>query len=157
MSRREGEAMLDRVAPKYGIKFSWNGLCSSAMDSLRLVLWAQTLGKNEEFMAALGWRHHGEDQQLANHQVLLDAAEEAGLDRQEAKKVLDSGSFRKDLAEASSSWLRKTMTSAGRGSYVSGIPLLIFRCGWMEESLQGSVPQADIEKVLMKLEAQFIR
>lgn len=96
MSRREGEAMLDRVAPKYGIKFSWNGLCSSAMDSLRLVLWAQTLGKNEEFMAALGWRHHGEDQQLANHQVLLDAAEEAGLDRQEAKKVLDSGSFRKE-------------------------------------------------------------
>jgi len=157
ISRREGEAMLDRVGPQYGIKFSWNGMCSSAMDSLRLVLWAQTLGKSEEFMAALGWRHHGEDQQLANHQVLLDAAEEAGLNRHEAQKVLDSQRFRKELAESSSTWMRKTMTPAGRGVYMSGIPVLIFRSGWMEEKLQGSVPQSEIEQVLLKLEAQYNR
>jgi len=29
------------------LRFSWNGMCSSAMDSLRLVIWAQTLGKSE--------------------------------------------------------------------------------------------------------------
>eukprot|EP00913_Durusdinium_trenchii_P002035 g1881.t1 len=46
-ARREGEALLDRVAQKYDITYSWTGRCSSAMDSLRLVLWAQSLGKNE--------------------------------------------------------------------------------------------------------------
>ncbi|CAK9107649.1 DSBA domain-containing protein [Durusdinium trenchii] len=105
-------------------------------------------------MAALGWRHHGEDQELANHQVLLDAAAEAGLDREEARKVLDSKRFSQELAESSRTWLRKTMSPSGFGM-VSGIPVLIFRAPWRsEEILQGSVPQSDIEQLLRKLEVQ---
>ncbi|CAJ1349010.1 unnamed protein product [Effrenium voratum] len=146
--------MLDRVGKKYGIQFSWNGMCSSALDSLRLVLWAQTKGKNEELMAALGWRHHGNDQQLANHEVLLASAAEAGLDPREAKEVLNSRRFEKELLESSTQWTRKTVTPAGQGMLVSGIPVLIFRSGGCQETLQGSVPQSEVEAALARLEAQ---
>eukprot|EP00439_Symbiodinium_sp_Y106_P037566 s6677_g4.t1 len=78
-------------------------------------------------MAALGWRHHSEDQQLANHQVLLDSVAEAGLDKAEAKKVLESTRFQRELQECSSLWLRKTLAPAGYGVMVSGIPVLVFR------------------------------
>ncbi|CAE7862479.1 unnamed protein product, partial [Symbiodinium sp. KB8] len=122
-ARKKGEEMLNRIGPKYGIQFSWNGTSSSAMDSLRLLLWAQSQGKNEELMAALGWRHHSEDQQLANHKVLLDSVAEAGLDKAEAKKVLESTRFQRELQECSSLWLRKTLAPAGYGVMVSGIPV----------------------------------
>ncbi|CAE7487500.1 unnamed protein product [Symbiodinium sp. CCMP2456] len=154
--------MLNRIGPKYGIQFSWNGTSSSAMDSLRLLLWAQSQGKNEELMAALGWRHHSEDQQLANHKVLLDSVEEAGLDKAEAKKVLESTRFQRELQECSSLWLRKTLAPAGYGVMVSGIPVLVFRPAQQdgrqrlqEEILRGSIPQSDVDRVLQRLEASI--
>lgn len=157
MAREQGEAMLNRVGPMYGVKYSWDSRCSSAFDSLRLVLWAQSHGKNEEFMAAIGWRHFGEDKQLSDRQELLAAVEEAGLDRQEAEQVLDRGGFQRELQETTGHWLAKTMVDAGGGMMVSGIPVLIFKSTnpkqKTEEKLHGSIPQHDIEAALRKLEA----
>lgn len=156
-ARKQGEAMLNRVGPMYGVKYSWDSRCSSAFDSLRLVLWAQSQGKNEEFMAAIGWRHFGEDKQLADRQELLAAAEEAGLDRQQAEQVIDRGRFQRELAETTNHWLAKTMVDAGGGMMVSGIPVLIFKSTnprqKTEDKLHGSIPQHDIEAALRRLEA----
>eukprot|EP00930_Biecheleria_cincta_P033934 TRINITY_DN23484_c0_g1_i1.p2 TRINITY_DN23484_c0_g1~~TRINITY_DN23484_c0_g1_i1.p2 ORF type:complete len:161 (+),score=43.61 TRINITY_DN23484_c0_g1_i1:1146-1628(+) len=157
MARQQGEAMLNRVGPMYGVKYSWDSRCSSAIDSLRLVLWAQSQGKNEELMAALGWRHFGEDQQLADRQVLLAAVEEAGLDRQQAEQMLDRGGYNQELASVSAYWLGQTMVDAGGGMVVSGIPVLIFKSTnpkqRSQEKLHGSIPQHDIEAALRRLEA----
>lgn len=85
----------------YDVKYCWTGMTSSALDSLRLVLWAQSQGLNEEFMAALGWRHFGHGMQLADHSVLADAAAEAGLSRFGALTVLRSKTLMKELEEVS--------------------------------------------------------
>lgn len=154
---RAGEHHLDSVAPAYGVKYSWRGLSSSAMDSLRLVLWAQSLGKNEEFMAALGWRHFSDDAELADHKVLIEAAGEAGLSREEAAQVLASNRFAHELQSGAQTWGYKTTqrTPFGGGFEAGGIPVLLFRTEnpRLEEKLQGSVPQHEVEAVLRKLEA----
>ena len=61
-------------------------------------------------MTALGHLHHGEDKQLADHSVLLDAAAAAGLEREEASKVLKSNRFASDVRKSEMKWMRKMMT-----------------------------------------------
>lgn len=154
-ARREGENLLSVIGPEYGIKYSWDGYCSSAMDSLRLVLFAQSKGKNEEFMSALGWRHFGRDAKLSERSVLLDAAEEAGLSRKEAQDILEWGRFAKELRECSDQWGEKAVISVDQFHKAAAIPLLRFKVSGVlsgEESCHGSVPQAEIERILRRLE-----
>ena len=42
---------------QHNVSFSFDGAVTNTRDSLRLVLWAQSLGRNEQLMTALGWRH----------------------------------------------------------------------------------------------------
>lgn len=153
-ARRVGENLLNVVGPEYGIKYSWDGHCSSAMDSLRLVLWAQSQGKNEEFMSALGWRHFGRDAKLSERAVLLDAAEEAGLSRKGAEDVIEWGRFAKELRESIEEWQEKTMIKIDNTHAAAAIPLLCFTAPGQtsEEKCNGSVPQSEIEAVLRRLE-----
>ena len=112
-------ASLQARGAERGVAFSFDGAVTNTRDSLRLVLWAQSLGRNEQLMTALGWRHFGEDMLMADRRVLLDACEEAGLARRAAADVLDSGAFGDDVDASHTSWnqLRR----------VTGIPVIIFR------------------------------
>lgn len=143
------------LGERYDIKYCWKGMTSTAWDSLRLVLWAQTLGLNEEFMAALGWRHFGRAARLADHAVLADAAEEAGLDREQAMAVLKSERYSAELQQGMKKW-QKDITMVDTG--LSALPCFIFRSTNPEhtevERLQGSLPQSQFEEVFRKLEAQ---
>lgn len=143
------------------MKFSWTGKTSSAMDSLRLVLWAQSKGRNEEFMAALGWRHFGHGMKLADWSVLTDAAAEAGLDRVEALEVLKSRRFERDLEVDMIKFTRDRPECASIEARVSGawgaIPVFTFRTTnpsftGKAETLAGSQPQEAFEGVLERLE-----
>lgn len=150
------------VGAEYDVEYSWKGLCSSAMDSLRLVLYAQSQGLNEEFMAALGWRHFGQDGELADRRVLLGAAEEAGLPRAGAREVLDSDRYSRELVETIAAAQEETILeapgAAGAGAVMSAIPMLIFRTSSgkgkdFKEKLHGSLPQQEIEALLQRIEA----
>lgn len=149
--------MLTRVGKMYDVKYCWTGMTSPQTDSLRLVLWAQSLGLNEELMSALGWRHYGHGARLADHNVLLDAAEEAGLDRAEARAVLNSQRFSQELFELGVEYSKKTMLPGPGGeenSQMGAIPMLLFRIAGRkrEERLQGSHPQQAFEDILERLE-----
>mmetsp|Transcript_7741 Transcript_7741/g.21724 ORF Transcript_7741/g.21724 Transcript_7741/m.21724 type:complete len:146 (+) Transcript_7741:336-773(+) len=131
-------------------------MTSSALDSLRIVLWAQSLGRNEEFMAALGWRHFGHSARLADHSVIADAAEEAGLDRATALNLLDSDAYLLELSETMENFARFLVIDTS--STVGGIPMLRFRTTnprFKEDPplLQGSQPQQTVERVLEYLES----
>lgn len=143
----------------YDVKYCWTGMTSSQTDSLRLVLWAQSLGLNEELMAALGWRHYGHGRRLADHKVLLEAAEEAGLEREEAVKVLKSDMYAEELRDISEDFGRQTMIKpAGCSDNVQmgAIPMILFRVAGRpkreELRLQGSQPQTAFEHTLERLE-----
>eukprot|EP00930_Biecheleria_cincta_P071654 TRINITY_DN59127_c0_g1_i1.p2 TRINITY_DN59127_c0_g1~~TRINITY_DN59127_c0_g1_i1.p2 ORF type:complete len:181 (-),score=26.01 TRINITY_DN59127_c0_g1_i1:6-548(-) len=161
--RRMGEKMLDLVGPQYDIQYSWNGTTSSAKDSLRLVLWAQSKGKNEEFMSSLGWLHFSCDKRLADHGVLLDAVEDAGLDRQEAHRVLKSNDFTQDLQTTMENHLLDMISIGPGGAIVGGLPVFVF---WSTNPklkysqpwrLQGSQKQEDFENILMEIETTETR
>lgn len=151
--------MLNRVGKMYDVKYCWTGMTSPQTDSLRLVLWAQSEGKNEELMAAMGWRHYGHGARLADHKVLLDAAEEAGLDRAEASAVLKSHRFAEELYDTNVEWSKQTMLpnpGDAQGATMGAIPMVLFRIAGRpkktEERLQGSHPQQSFEDVLERLE-----
>ena len=86
----EDMANLMERGAKRGIEFSFDGPVTNSRDSLRLVMYAQKLGRNEELMTALGWRHFSRDALLTDRRTLLDACEEAGLARAGCAAVLDS-------------------------------------------------------------------
>mmetsp|Transcript_19117 Transcript_19117/g.40648 ORF Transcript_19117/g.40648 Transcript_19117/m.40648 type:complete len:137 (+) Transcript_19117:130-540(+) len=133
-------------------------MTSSAMDSLRMVLFAQEYGRNEEFMAALGWRHFGHGHRLVNHGVLLDAAEEAGLDRAKASAVLKGGAYEEELLKCMAEYQPKTSEDIGLGPFMGGIPMFLFttthpRFSGRALRLQGSNPQQAFEEILEQLES----
>lgn len=156
--RRVGEKMLDDVGPLYDIQYSWNGMTSPAKDSLRLVLWAQSKGKNEEFMSSLGWLHFSCDKRLADHDVLLDAVEDAGLDRQEAQQVLKSSEFTQDLQRTMENHLLDMISLGPGGVIAGGLPVFVFwstnpKLKYSEPwRLQGSQKQEAFEQILMEIE-----
>lgn len=132
-------------------------MTSSPVDSLRMVLWSQSFGFNEEFMAALGWRHFSRGQKIADHSVLADAAAEAGLDREDAMKVLKSERYTQELFAGMMNW--KKDIEVDNMSGMTAIPCFLFRTTnpkWSHkdpERLQGSTPQPMFEQVLRNLEA----
>ena len=80
---------------------------TSTFDAHRLTHYAQSLGDDEKAHKLEGLLYAAyftKNLELADHAVLLDAAEEAGLDRSETSKVLTSGKFadevRRDEAAA---------------------------------------------------------
>jgi len=161
-ARIQGQKLLDAIALQYNVKYSWEGRCSSARDSLRLVLWAQSHGRNEEFMSALGWRHFSKDLLLGDRNMLLDAVVEAGLDREEADQVLKMGCFAEEVQATIDEYQPLIFAPMdgpnGETALTLAIPMLIFcttnpRFADREpERLCGSVPQVEIEAVLRVLE-----
>ena len=113
-------ASLKERGAERGVAFSFDGAVTNTRDSLRLVLWAQSLGRNEQLMTALGWRHFGADMEMADRRVLLDACAEAGLSRTAARSILDGDAYGSEVDASHGSW------SALRR--VSGIPVVVFRC-----------------------------
>lgn len=127
LNRHDAEkdmAHLEHEAAKYNIRYSFDGALTNTRDSLRLVLWAQTLGKNEELMAALGSRHFGEDAHMADHKVLLAAVREVGLDVEEATRVLASDDWADAVMAAD---LARTELPGSRRGFL-GIPRLSLSC-----------------------------
>src|SRR5690606_29727285 len=70
----------------------------------RLAKWAETLGKEAEITENLLHNYFVEAKNVGKHEVLLAAAEAAGLPLDEARKVLGSDQFKteveQDIAQA---------------------------------------------------------
>ena len=111
---------------------------------------AQSLGRNEELMAALGWRHFGEDAPLSDPTTLLDSCVEAGLDRTAAAAVLAGDDYGDAVDASHAAWagLRK----------LQGIPLCVFNCyhPHLDVSqrlrVSGSAPAAEHARVFREIE-----
>lgn len=73
---------------RYDVKTNWQ-----PVNSQRMLLWATRQGKAEEYMKALGRKHFEEAKSASHTWTVLDAAEEAGLDRGEADAFSRQKSF----------------------------------------------------------------
>merc|ERR1712032_1017583 len=102
------------------------------------------------------------DSLLSDRNMLLDAAEEAGLNREEADQVLKIGLFAEELQETIEEYQPAIFLPMegprGDTALTLAIPMLLFytthpRFADREpERVTGSVPQSEIESVLRVLE-----
>lgn len=77
---------------RYDVKCCWQ-----PVNSQRMLLWARRFGKAEQFMDVLGRKHFEEAKSASHDWTLLDAAEEAGMDRADAEAFLETDELSGDV------------------------------------------------------------
>lgn len=76
----------------YTVKTNWQPI-----DSQRTILWAMQFGKAEAYMSRLAPKHFEECKSASHRATILDAAEEAGLDRQALRAFLETDELKAEV------------------------------------------------------------
>jgi predicted DsbA family dithiol-disulfide isomerase len=76
----------------------------NTFDAHRLLHWAGETGKQQALKHALFEAYFSKGQDLGNRDVLIEAAAQAGLDREEATEVIDSGRFAEEVRNDECFW-----------------------------------------------------
>src|SRR5947209_16946332 len=102
-----------------GIDFAFERIERSpnTLDAHRLIRWAQSAGKQNEIVERLFRRFFIEGRDIGNRAILIETAEEAGLEREVVSRLLDG--------EADKAAVREEIATAQRLG-VTGVPFLIF-------------------------------
>ncbi len=88
-----------------------DGRVYNTFDAHRLLHWARLEGRQHELKLALFEAYFTDGLSPANHAVLADAAEKAGLDRAAAADVLASGRYSEEVRSAERFWQSKGITA----------------------------------------------
>lgn len=101
----------------------------------QLLGWAQEKGLQHLLKMALLEAHFTQQQDVSDHQVLIEVAADVGLDPEAAEKVLTSGSHAEDTRAHQQFW-----TSRG----ISGVPSMIFDGRYLLTGAQGAQTYAQM-------------
>ena len=162
---KEGQSIVERLTGKYGstpaqvaanreqiraraatlgfpMAMSPEGRLYNTFDAHRLLHWAGLEGRQHELKRALLEAYHSEDQSPADHEVLIAAAQTAGLDPEAARDILSSNQFEAEVRQAEYLW-------QSRG--VTGVPSLIINERYL---ISGAQPSEAIEQALREIAAE---
>lgn len=128
-------ARLKQVAADEGLPFGYRHYTYNSRKAQELGKWAETRGKGDMFHLTAFHAYFAEGKNIAETPVLLDMAESAGLNRNEAAKVLENRTF-KDAVDAD--W------ALSRKMNIKAIPC--FAAG--NQILSGAQPYEMLEKML---------
>jgi predicted DsbA family dithiol-disulfide isomerase len=115
----------------------WN-----TFDAHRLLHWAGLEGRQRELKLALFEAYFTEGRNPGDHEVLREAAGKAGLDPDEAGKILSSGLFADEVRAAERFW-------QARG--ISGVPAIIIDERYL---ISGGQPADAFESALRQIAAE---
>jgi predicted DsbA family dithiol-disulfide isomerase len=104
---QERRAIIRDRAAELGVTIalsSEDGRVYNTFDAHRLLHWAGLEGRQHELMLALFDAYFTRCLNAADHNVLADAADGAGLDRDAAAEVLASGRYADEVREAERFW-----------------------------------------------------
>ncbi len=156
----QGEAIVDYLGKKYGrtpeqiaetqeairergasvgFEFGPREYVYNTFDAHRLIHWAGLEGKQVPLKVALLRAYHGEGKDPSNHDVLVDAAQKAGLDGDEARRVLDSGAYADDVREE-----EQRFQSMG----IQSVPAIIFNEQYL---VSGGQPPEVFEQAIRQI------
>ena len=139
--------MLYQRGKEVGFEFGHREFIWNTFDAHRLLYWADQSGKTDaQFLLkkALLRAYHGEAKNPADHDVLLQAAEAAGLDTQEAQRILTSDRYAAEVRQLEHQWQR-----AG----INAVPSMVIN---QRHLLQGAQPVAVIVQALRQLESEHV-
>ena len=161
----EGQNIVEHVAEKYGatpaqssanrqaiharaaeVGFTMNtgpeSRIYNTFDAHRLLHWAGIVGGQSALKRALFDAYFTDGLSPADHTVLADVAEKAGLDREAAAQVLSSGQYAQEVRAAERAW-----QEAG----ISAVPAVIINDRYL---ISGGQPADYFERVLRKIVAE---
>jgi len=161
----EGENIGEHIAKKYGstpeqsaanrqmirdraaaLGFTMNGSADSRIyntfDAHRLLHWAEIEGRQAALKHALFEAYFTEQKDPSNQDVLVAAAEKAGLDGAAAREVLASGRYADEVRAAEQLW-------QSRG--INSVPAIVIEDKWL---ISGGQPPEAFENALRQIAAE---
>ncbi|MFS2111297.1 DsbA family oxidoreductase [Sphingomonas sp. Sphisp140] len=161
----EGENIGEHIAKKYGstpeqsaanrqmirdraaaLGFTMNGSADSRIyntfDAHRLLHWAEIEGQQAALKHALFEAYFTEQKDPSNQDVLVAAAEKAGLDGAAAREVLASGRYAEEVRAAEQLW-------QSRG--INSVPAIVIEDKWL---ISGGQPPEAFENALRQIAAE---
>jgi predicted DsbA family dithiol-disulfide isomerase len=140
-------ARLTDAGAELGIDFRWAGMRrANTFDAHRLLTWALgTVGAGAQraLKKALLQAYFTDGLDVADHTVLADLAEAAGLDRAAAEALLASDQFAQEVRDA---------RAEAHGEGIAAVPTFVVEGQWM---LQGAHDTASWVKALTHLQAEL--
>jgi len=161
----EGENIGEHIAKKYGstpeqsaanrqmirdraaaLGFTMNSSADSRIyntfDAHRLLHWAEIEGKQAALKHALFETYFTEQKDPSNQDVLVAAAERAGLDGAAAREVLTSGRYTEEVRAAEQLWQSRGIRS---------VPAIVIEDKWL---ISGGQPPEAFENALRQIAAE---
>ncbi|MBB4097024.1 DsbA family oxidoreductase [Sphingomonas kyeonggiensis] len=161
----EGENIGEHIAKKYGstpeqsaanrqmirdraaaLGFTMNSSAESRIyntfDAHRLLHWAEVEGKQAALKHALFETYFTEQKDPSNQDVLVAAAEKAGLDGAAAREVLASGRYTEEVRAAEQLWQSRGIRS---------VPAIVIEDKWL---ISGGQPPEAFENALRQIAAE---
>ncbi|CUH43893.1 DsbA family oxidoreductase [Ruegeria atlantica] len=128
---------LTQTGAELGFTFNFNddSRMVNTFAAHQLLDWAETQGRQHPLKMALFEAYFTNQQDVSQSQVLLDAAQAAGLDRDAARAALTSGDHIAPVREKQQFW-----TSRG----VSGVPSMVFAGKYLVTGAQGAETYSDL-------------
>lgn len=114
----------------------------NTFDAHRLLAWARTMGRQVELKRSLFTANFTEQLDPGNHEVLVSAAERAGLDPKAAREVLASAAFTDDVRTQERYWARKG---------IHGVPAIIINDRYI---VNGAQPPEVFERTFREIAAE---
>ncbi|WP_271946450.1 DsbA family oxidoreductase [Ruegeria faecimaris] len=133
-STEQSQAMRDRltqIGADLGFTFAFDekSRIVNTFAAHQLLDWAEAQGRQHPLKLALFEAYFTKQKDVSNIEVLLEAAESAGLDRNAARRVLESGAHAAPVREKQQYW-------TGRG--ISGVPAMVFGGKYLLTGAQGA-------------------
>jgi predicted DsbA family dithiol-disulfide isomerase len=126
-------------AAELGLSFDMRGRAVNSFDAHRLMHWAGLQGRQLELQRRLFDAYFGRAESTADHEVLTRLAAEAGLDADEARKVLQTRAYAEEVRERERFYV-------GRG--VHSVPAVIIDD---KHLLQGGHPPEVFQQALRRI------
>lgn len=135
----KARAMLTEEGEKVGFSFNYFDEMKmlNTHDCHQLILWASSTGRQTALVEAL-FEQFFTAQGEFDHTALISIAEKVGLDKTEAKRILDQQEFSEEVKEIESQWHQQG---------IHGVPLFIFNG---ERALSGAQDVATFERAIQQ-------
>jgi len=127
---RENRQKLASIGEELGFEFRFHdeSRMVNTFKAHQLLHWANLQGQENAMKMALFSTHFSDQQDINNTDVLLSVVESLGLDKEEAKTILDDARFGDDVRSAQQTW-------TGRG--ITGVPAMVFKEKYLVTGAQG--------------------
>jgi len=148
---KERRAMIRERAAELGFTIalsSEDGRVYNTFDAHRLLHWAGLEGRQPQLKLALFEAYFTNCLNPSDRQVLADAAEQAGLDREAAMEVLATGRYADEVREAERFWQSRGISAVpaviidGRYLISGGQPAEVFENAFRTIAAEGPAPAA---------------